>query len=67
VTNTLDDLFARDPDQLTRPDIQQIIAEFRDRRAQFKADEAAGKKPGKRKKAEAPVVNLADIVLKDPE
>ncbi len=65
MSNTLDDLFARDPDQLTRADIQQMIAEFRERRAQFKADEAAGRRPKAGKKKEAPVINLGDIILGD--
>ena len=63
--STLDDLFARDPDTLTRADIQGIAEEYRARRAQFKADEAAGKRAGKRKKTEPVVINLADISLKD--
>lgn len=65
MSNTLDDLFARDPDQLTRPDIQQIITEYRQRRAQFKADEAAGKRPARKKAAGPTTVNLSDIILGD--
>lgn len=63
MSDTLNELFARDPDQLTHPDIETLIAEYRARRAQFKADEAAGKrgKGSKGKKAEPVTVDLAEI------
>lgn len=65
MSNTLDDLFARDPDQLTRADITEMVRQLRERRAQFKQDEAAGKKPGKRKAKSGPVqpIDLSQIEL----
>ena len=48
--NDLNDLFARDPEQLTRADIAQLIVEYREAQAQFLLGlKQAPKKPRKSK------------------
>ena len=50
--NDLNDLFARDPEQLTRADIAQLIVEYREAQAQFLLglkQAGATKKPRKSK------------------
>ena len=50
--NDLNDLFARDPEQLTKSDIAHIIAEYREAQAQFMLglkQAGATKKPRKSK------------------
>jgi hypothetical protein len=48
--NDLNDLFARDPEQLTKADIADIIVEYREAQAQFMLGlKQATKKPRKSK------------------
>jgi len=50
--NDLNDLFARDPEQLTKADIADIIVEYREAQAQFMLglkQTGAAKKPKKTK------------------
>ena len=50
--NDLNDLFARDPEQLTKADIADIIVEYREAQAQFMLGlkpAGAAKKPRKSK------------------
>ena len=53
--NDLNDLYARDPEQLTRADIAQLIVEYREAQAQFLLglkQAGAAKKPKKTKTAQ---------------
>ena len=53
--NDLNDLYARDPEQLTRADIAQLIVEYREAQAQFLLglkQAGAARKPKKTKAAQ---------------
>jgi len=66
-TSSLDELFSRDPLELSRQDRDQIISELRKRRVQWAQDEAAGKTRASRpKKEEAPTQAApANLSLED--
>lgn len=58
------ELFARDPQQLTRPDIEQIVAEFRQRRHLFKTSGVTPKKtPATRSLSDSLKESLSDTTF----
>lgn len=57
--DSLSELFSRDPLSLGQQDLDRIILSFREQRARFAANEAAGIKPHAGAKAKANKVDLA--------
>ena len=58
IGNTLDEIMNRDPTQLTKSDIDELIAYCRQRRADREAPKATKAKP-----AAGPEISLADLGL----
>lgn len=62
--STLDELFALDPEKLTREDRAEIIRVLREQRHQWKLDEASGKHKRAKKDAAKPNISIDLLELK---
>lgn len=65
--DSLDELMARDPLDLTKSDLETIVAALREQRKIWRVAEAAGAKKAPKSKGASPNITFKDLKIEDLE